>query len=173
MITDTDITKLKKVFATRDELIGVKSDVAELKTDVAGLKVDVAELKTDVAGLKVDVAELKTDVAGLKVDVAELKTDVAGLKVDVAELKTDVAGLKVDVAELKTDSRIIQETLIRMEQKMDDSIEFSHKNFTILEGLAGKVADLDQENKMGAITLRRHDVQIHELAAATGTTLSA
>ena len=110
MITDADITKLKKVFATKDELIGVKSDVAELKTDVA---------------------------------------------------------------ELKTDSRIIQETLIRMEQKMDDFIEFSHKKFAILEGLAGKVADLDQENKMGAITLRRHDAQIHELAAATGTTLSA
>ncbi|MEK7086603.1 MAG: hypothetical protein AAB709_02585 [Patescibacteria group bacterium] len=59
----------------------------------------------------------------------------------------------------------IEESNIRTEEKLD-------KVLNILDGFAGKVADLDQENRMGAITLRRHDVQIHELATATGTTIS-
>lgn len=54
---------------------------------------------------------------------------------------------------------------IRIEEKSD-------KILTMLDGFTGKVADLDQENKMGSITLRRHDSQIHELATATGTAIS-
>jgi hypothetical protein len=65
------------------------------------------------------------------------------------------------------DSRLdsIEASNLRTEEKMD-------KVLTILDGFAGKVADLDQENKMGAITLRRHDTQIHELATATGTPIT-
>lgn len=59
----------------------------------------------------------------------------------------------------------IEESNMRTEEKLD-------KVLNILDGFAGKVADLDQENKMGSITLRRHDIQIHELAKATGTTIS-
>ncbi|MFZ3044163.1 MAG: hypothetical protein WA058_03630 [Minisyncoccia bacterium] len=59
----------------------------------------------------------------------------------------------------------IEESNIRTEEKLD-------KVLNILDGFAGKVAELDQENKMGSIALRRHDIQIHELATATGTTIS-
>ncbi|MBI4121280.1 MAG: hypothetical protein HY457_03425 [Parcubacteria group bacterium] len=65
------------------------------------------------------------------------------------------------------DSRLdsIEASNIRTEEKID-------KVLTVLDGFAGKVATIDQENKMGSVTLRRHDIQIHELAAATGTTIS-
>ena len=65
------------------------------------------------------------------------------------------------------DSRLdsIEASNLRTEEKVD-------RMLTILDGFAGKVADLDQENKMGAITLHRHDIQIHELATATGTAIS-
>jgi hypothetical protein len=65
------------------------------------------------------------------------------------------------------DSRLdsIEASNLRTEEKVD-------RMLTILDGFAGKVADLDQENKMGAITLRRHGIQINELATATGTTIS-
>ncbi|MDO8566644.1 MAG: hypothetical protein Q7R58_00640 [bacterium] len=65
------------------------------------------------------------------------------------------------------DSRLdsIEASNLRTEEKVD-------KLLTFMDGFAGKVADLDQENKMGSITLRRHDTQIHELATATGTTIS-
>lgn len=80
--------------------------------------------------------------------------------------------MKVDIAELKVDSKLLQESMIHLEQKVEENVQMSRKVLTIVEGFAGKVADLDQENKMGAITLRRHDTQIHELATATGTTIS-
>ena len=73
-----------------DDIAGLKSDMAVVKTDVAGLK-------TDVAGLKTDMAVVKTDVAGLKTDMAVVKTDVAGLKTDVAGLKSDVAAIRTIV----------------------------------------------------------------------------
>lgn len=50
--------------------------------------------------------------------------------------------------------------------------ELSKQTLAIAEGIVGKVADLEQENNMGALTLQRHDTQIQELAAATGTALS-
>ena len=61
-----------------------------------------------------------------------------------------------------------------------DSIEASHlrseekidKVLNLLDGFSGKVADLEQENKFGAITLRRHGIQIEELAKATKTKIS-
>jgi len=80
--------------------------------------------------------------------------------------------METDVTELKVDSKILQENLMRLEQKVDHSLELSQKTLAIVEGLAGKMADLDQENKMGATTLHRHDGHIQELARATGTTLS-
>lgn len=59
----------------------------------------------------------------------------------------------------------IEASNIRTEEKID-------KVLNILDGFSGKVADIDQENKMGTLTLRRHDVQIHELAKAMGTTIT-
>ncbi len=65
------------------------------------------------------------------------------------------------------DSRIdsIEASNIRTEEKID-------KVLNILDGFAGKVANLEQENKFGSVILNRHDIQIHELATATGTTIS-
>lgn len=67
----------------------------------------------------------------------------------------------------RIDSRLnsIEAASIRTEEKVD-------KMLNILDGFTGKVADLDQENKMGAVTLERHGIQIRELATATGTTIS-
>ena len=54
---------------------------------------------------------------------------------------------------------------IRTEEKVD-------KILTQLDGFTGKVADIEQENKMGAITPRRYGIQIEELAKATKTKIS-
>ena len=64
--------------------------------------------------------------------------------------------------------------LVRNELKDDISEvkELVKKTFNAVDKFSGKVADLEQENKMGSLTLRRHGVQIEELAKATGTTLS-
>ncbi len=67
--------------------------------------------------------------------------------------------------EHRIDLKEVKEGISRVE-------ELSKKTLAIVEGFAGKVAGLDQENKMGSLTLRRHDIQIHELATATGITIS-
>lgn len=64
--------------------------------------------------------------------------------------------------------------LVRDELKNDISeikklVESTHN---AVDKFTGNVATLDQENKMGAITLHRHGIQIQELADATGTKLS-
>ena len=107
---------------------------------------------------KNEIITLSSDFSSLADEVAVLTTDVSILKTDVSILKTDVAILKNDVNELKDTTGRIEETM--------------QKVLTIVTNFAGNVDTLQQENIMGAETLRRHDVQIHELAVATGTTLS-
>lgn len=46
------------------------------------------------------------------------------------------------------------------------------KVLNAVDKYSGRVADLEQENKFGSVMLQRHGAQIHELATATGTTLS-
>ena len=65
------------------------------------------------------------------------------------------------------DSRLnsIEASTIRTEEKID-------KILNIVDGYAGSIADLKQENSMGARTLHRHGIQIEELAMATKTKIS-
>lgn len=93
-------------------------------------------------------------------------------KKELGAVATDVAVLKTDVAELKVDSSLLQQTVQRLEQGQERLESKIDQVLTIVQGFAGNVADLDQENRMGSITLRRHDIQIHELAHATGTAIS-
>ena len=67
--------------------------------------------------------------------------------------------------EFRTEIKEFKDGISRMEGKID-------KLITISEGNAGNIADLQQENKMGAVTLRRYGIQIEELAKATKTKIS-
>ena len=67
--------------------------------------------------------------------------------------------------EYRTDMAGLEERYLRIETKLD-------KLIIIGEGNAGNIADLQQENKMGAVTLRRYGIQIEELATATKTKIS-
>ncbi|CQR70482.1 hypothetical protein SOV_40140 [Sporomusa ovata DSM 2662] len=87
--------RMEKMMAQLIQMVGHNNAVTE------ELRQDVSGLKEDVAGLKLDVGGLQEDVAGLKLDVGGLKEDVAGLKLDVGGLKEDVAGLKLDLAALE------------------------------------------------------------------------
>lgn len=59
----------------------------------------------------------------------------------------------------------IEASTIRTEEKID-------KLITIADGNTGNIVDLQQENKMGAAPLRRHGIQIQQLAKTTGTKIS-
>ncbi len=84
MITDADVKKLEKTFATKEELEKLETRTAEGFTDV---QTQLNEIKQDLSGVKTDVSCLKTDVSCLKTNVSCLKTDVSCLKTDVSEIK--------------------------------------------------------------------------------------
>ncbi len=68
-----------------------------------------------------------------------------------------------------------KELYIVRDELKDDILEIKElvkKTLNSVDKFSGNMADLQQENKMGAITLRRHGIQIQELAKATGTALS-
>jgi predicted nucleic acid-binding Zn-ribbon protein len=60
--------------ATKADLAGVRTEIAELKTE---LKTEIAELRTEIDGvrteLKTEIAELRTE---LKAEIAEMRTDL-------------------------------------------------------------------------------------------------
>ena len=83
--------------------------------------------------------------------------------IDLLRNKLTMSSLEKFDFKSRVDS--IEASSVRTEEKVDKILD-------ILDGFSGKVAELDQENKMGAITTHRHGIHIQELAKATGTTLS-
>lgn len=108
----------------------------------------------------------------METDIKELKEDSKLLQGAVVHLEQRFDGLenRIDGVEIRLGN--LEQKFDGFEEKMDESIGLSRKVLTIVEGMAGRVADLEQENKMGAITLHRHDIQIHELAHATDTAIT-
>ncbi len=95
------------------------------------------------------------------------KADFKTLATDIKTLATskELTQVKVDVKILANKLTGVEDSYSRMENKVD-------KVLNKLDKFTGTVADLQQENKMGAVTLRRHDIQIHELATVTRTSIS-
>ncbi|MDE1919338.1 MAG: hypothetical protein KGH56_01430 [Patescibacteria group bacterium] len=83
--------------------------------------------------------------------------------IDLARQKLTTLSLEKFSFESRLSS--IEASSFRTEEKID-------KLIAIGDGNAGNIADLQQENKMGAVTLRRHSIQIEELAKATKTKIS-
>ncbi len=100
-----------------------------------------------------------------KTDKKWIEENIKPVRDSIDLLRGKISTARFDT--FNTESRLnsIEASNIRTEEKID-------KVLTILDGFAGKVADLDQENKMGARTLHRHGIQIHELAQATHTKIS-
>ena len=97
---DPDVRdELRRVLLT-EELLAMPKQLADLVAVVKQHGQDIDTLKTDVAQLKTDMVEVKTDVAQLKSDMVEVKSDVAQLKTDMVEVKGDIRTLNSRVAEL-------------------------------------------------------------------------
>ena len=93
------------------------------------------------------------------------KKEVGAIRDGLDLLRNKLAMSSLEKFDFKSEVDAMRASDIRTEEKID-------KLITIMDGYAGKIAELDQENKMGAITAHRHSIHIQELAKATGTTLS-
>ena len=109
------------------EISNVRTDVADLRTEIVGvrseLKEEIAgvrgELREEIAGVRNDMAglrgELKDEIAELRTEVkdeitglrTELKDEIAGVRNDMAglrdELKGEIADVRTEIADLRTD----------------------------------------------------------------------
>jgi len=79
----------------------VRSELAELRSDVTQLQSDVTQLRSDVTQLQSDVTQLRSDVTQLQSDVTQLRSDVTQLQSDVVIMKGDIAALQLDVREIR------------------------------------------------------------------------
>ncbi|MBU6321771.1 MAG: hypothetical protein KGI78_02895 [Patescibacteria group bacterium] len=85
-------------------------------------------------------------------------------KKDFDVLKSDVATLAADMSHVRGRMDEMAGHAVHMETLASRMVESADK-------LGGRLDALEQENKIGAETLRRHTVQIEALATAAGTTL--
>ena len=95
----------------------------------------------------------------------ETKKESGALRDSFDLLRNRIVTSHVEKFDIVSEMQAIRASNIRMEDKFDALM-------TTLDGYAGKVADIDQENKFGAVILHRHDVQIHELSLGTGVAVS-
>ena len=113
-----------------------------------------------------DITKLK-GVFATKADGEDFvtKKEILVLRDSVDLLRKKISDAHFEKFNLDTRLDSIEASHVRTEEKID-------KVLNMLDGFSGRVVDLDQENKFGAVILHRHDIQIHELATATGTTIS-
>ena len=98
MITDKDITKLKSVFATKDDFksFAKKEDLNRFATKE---DLDKSEIRTakSFEDVQKQIFRLEDDVSGLKKDVSSIKKDISGIKRDVSNLQEDVTDIKHNI----------------------------------------------------------------------------
>jgi len=135
--------QIEKMMAQLIQMVGHNNAVTEeLRQDVSGLKQDVAVLKQDVSGLKQDVAVLKQDVSGLRQDVVVLKQDVSGLKQDVAGLRQDIVALDAKMEKGFADIVIMVNVL---GEKVDKIETTQAKHSDLLEVFAVRTTNQEAE----------------------------
>ncbi|MHB8860188.1 MAG: hypothetical protein ACYC48_00430 [Minisyncoccota bacterium] len=156
----------KELKPVRDSVDLLRKKVSENSLDRLHSDARLNAIEASQMRVEEKVDSFDKDIIGLKTDIDK---NIIGLKTDIDK---NIIGLKTDITELKVESSLLQQAVLHLEQGQDEIRSLVTKTLTTVQGFAGNVATLEQENKMGALTLRRHDIQIHELAHATRTTIS-
>jgi outer membrane murein-binding lipoprotein Lpp len=95
---DNDVSWLKgKANEHYGILVGLSTDVVDLRDDITGLTTKVDTLQSDVTGLTTKVDTLKSDVTGLTTKVDTLKSDVTGFRSELTGFKTQVTGTLAEI----------------------------------------------------------------------------
>jgi len=94
---DTKVDEVKRHMEVITENLESKVQIVAEGHHILNRKLD--EVKQEVKGLKSDMAMVKDDVKGLKSDMAMVKDDVKGLKSDMAMVKDYVIGVDAKLNE--------------------------------------------------------------------------
>jgi len=112
MITDTDVNKLKTIFATKDDL-----DESEARTAVA-----FVDVQRQITNVKEDTEELKETVGELKETVGELKETVVDLKEDVKDIRLQLHGMEQNIIRAINGIKEEQETQKKQIEKLNKAV---------------------------------------------------
>ena len=102
-IKNNNISILKKLNDTINNLDNSSSDDSKLKDDVASNTTSINSLKDDVASNTTDINSLETSINSLKNGVASNTTSINSLKNGVASNTTSINSLETDINSLETD----------------------------------------------------------------------
>lgn len=144
-----DIERLEAQMATKDDLVELKTEMAEfkgeLKTEFAEFKSEIkTELASEIAGVRGD---LKAEIAGLRSETAaefasvrnEIKSEIAGLRSEFTGFKSETAA---EFAGVKNDLRTEMKGMeTRLEKSISKSILWAVGiNFVGVLGVVGIAA---------------------------------
>lgn len=99
MITDRDIEKLKQVFATRDDLMDIKSDLTGIRNDLASME---GRIEVSIGKAVTQLIEYTNEVTeGLREDMnqgfAEVRGDITAMREDINDIKSIVMDQEIRV----------------------------------------------------------------------------
>ncbi|MCX6787985.1 MAG: hypothetical protein NT108_02355 [Candidatus Kaiserbacteria bacterium] len=101
MITDADITKLKKTFATKEDLesFATKEDLKGFATkeDLKGFATK-QELKEEIAGVRLEIGELHDKIDTVASAVGRIENALDGIAGAIQDLRTENSAGAVHLA---------------------------------------------------------------------------
>ena len=131
-IKNNNISILKKLNDTINNLDNSSSDDSKLKDDVASntasinsLETDINSLETDINSLKNGVASNTTSVNSLETDINSLETSVNSLKNGVASNTTSINSLETDINSLETSINSLKSSKLTIAQTSCEALGFT------------------------------------------------
>ena len=100
-IKNNNISILKKLNDTINNLDNNSSDNSKLKDDVASNTASINSLETDINSLETDINSLKNGVASNTTSINSLKNGVASNTTSINSLETDINSLETSINSLK------------------------------------------------------------------------
>ena len=134
------MTDSEKMDIILQEITGMKTEMADMKTEITGMKTEMADMKTEITGMKTEMADMKTEITGMKTEMADMKTEITGMKTEMADMKTEMTDMKKEVKDTKvhienvTDNniRIIAEGHTDLTRKLDDALKVNNEKELLL-----------------------------------------
>jgi len=95
MLDDKDITKLKAVFATKEDFANLAT-----KTELNDIKKDISDVKSEI-NRGFNLMASKTDIEEIKSDLGDLKELVQGLIISNDSIAKSIGDLTLEYAAIK------------------------------------------------------------------------
>ena len=98
------------------------SPIESLERHLEDLLVKYEKSRQENVGLRSELATQKTEIVELTQDTKANRHEIAQLKAEIAELKGENAGLRAEGSQLKQDREVIKERITRLIGQVDERV---------------------------------------------------